>query len=272
MKCSLCGENRILVRSHFLPRSVYRICGNDAASPSPPVLVYRAKAVLLPAQAKKPLLCSECDERLSRNGETYVVGQCMRGTNTFKLRERIEEKVRSEPSRAADGFLLRELDERYAEHYIYFAISIFWRAAVTDWRLGDSEMARISLGPSLKERFRLWLHGDGAFPKGVALALSVFQERDVPTTIFFPFRDQAHPFAMYRFVIPGLQFCLWIEQAVTDEVVGISNVLPGDAPVFLEAFWTSGLADAAKRAAKTSYRKGKLKGLMDEDGRAPRRD
>src|SRR6266481_5935001 len=88
--CAL-QQPRELRRSHFLPAALYRLV-RAADKPKPnPVLATVAGRQQTSNQAWQHLLCSNCEEQFSRNGESWVLSHCYRGHGKFRLRDIVEQ-------------------------------------------------------------------------------------------------------------------------------------------------------------------------------------
>jgi hypothetical protein len=79
-KCKLCLLNGMdLQESHFVSAGIYRLLrGDGEANPNPWVIMEKA-AFQTSKQQKAPLLCSDCEQRLSRNGEKLGSAELSQG-------------------------------------------------------------------------------------------------------------------------------------------------------------------------------------------------
>lgn len=259
-KCALCGYEKELRKSHYLPKAIYRICGSDPENPGSSVLIKDRRAVILPRQAFKPFLCGDCECRLSAMGENEVMGNCIRRDGTFPLRDQVIKAIQN-GSIKSEGFSLKNVIGSAAEAYVYFAVSMFWKAAETEWDISGSVLEQIQLGSALQEGVRQWLIGSSHFPTDIVLGMSIFKDSDLKPLALFPVRVYEHAFAMYRFVVPGIQFALFTEKAITLNLSAFRKSLPSDLPVHMVNFAQSGSRQAALQSVSDSSAKGKLKDI-----------
>lgn len=82
--CKLCLRTAELRKSHLIPDFYYRLI-RDANSPNPnPIIVTRRRATPTSRQTVAHVLCGDCENLFSRNGERYTSQQVFNGT-TFPL-------------------------------------------------------------------------------------------------------------------------------------------------------------------------------------------
>jgi len=73
--CRLCQRLRVLRDSHFIPAAFYYHLGLDEAGTfhnQALLKLTRSRFARVPGQIKKHLLCHECEQRFSANGESWV--------------------------------------------------------------------------------------------------------------------------------------------------------------------------------------------------------
>src|SRR5215831_8095374 len=90
-QCRLCLQHAKLHDSHFIPQAAYRLIRGQGPNPNPFVNDGR-KAVQTSAQTRAHLLCYDCEQRLSRNGEDTFFRYCYRGAAKFKLLHEIRQE------------------------------------------------------------------------------------------------------------------------------------------------------------------------------------
>jgi hypothetical protein len=78
-KCKLCLRDGMdLQDSLFLSAGLYRIL-RDAGEANPNPWAVTERAVFQTSeQVKAPLICSDCEQRLSKNGENWVLRNCLK--------------------------------------------------------------------------------------------------------------------------------------------------------------------------------------------------
>ena len=143
--CGLCRLNRQLRDSHLLPAATYKLAREAERRNPNPVVVTAEHAGTTSNQVSDYFLCPDCEDRFSRLGERHVMGQCARRGGRFALRERL---VATLPLYASDKFTVLQVDTLLGatvNHYLYFAASVFWRAAAKTWTLNGRHLGRLSL-------------------------------------------------------------------------------------------------------------------------------
>jgi len=159
-------------------------------------------------QVASRFLCDDCEQRFSERGERYVLGQCARPGDEFRLRELFE---RQTPIAREQGVRLYEVGDllgAHADEYLYFATSVFWRASARAWA-EDGPRERFSLGSSYDEQFRLYLLGKADFPRNGRLFVHVWSEtiRDgspIGFTTIAPCTSRIDGERRHKFCIPGI--------------------------------------------------------------------
>jgi hypothetical protein len=94
----------------------------------------------------------------------------------------------------------------------YFALSVFWRAAVTDWIIVGGQINRLELEESQMTALRAFLLDAASVPANMALILQVCDNPTLAaTTLATPSRHADG----FIFIVPGLAFHLFIGNAIT---------------------------------------------------------
>lgn len=210
--CGLCGLQRELKKSHFLSAGLFKAVSRGYAPYDPaPVLVNvkNRTAVQSNFQSKKKFLCAECERRFDEGGEKNVIRNCFRDNGKFELREQLETRppsLRNANRRVWFGDLLDE--ELRAATFVYFAISIIWRASATEWP-GETGVEPGFLSRDLEEGCREFLLGRAPLPQTIDLLVHVNFDQPPTTFLSFPMREQVDlagiPLMSYIFHIPGVR-------------------------------------------------------------------
>src|SRR5438309_10471962 len=92
--CRLCGDTKLLCWSHFIPSGlIYQLGNASGLSNSEPV--WLTKDLIL--QSCRPicdyLLCEDCEDRFSKNGETWVVDNVYQEGGGFPILEALKKAV-----------------------------------------------------------------------------------------------------------------------------------------------------------------------------------
>ena len=134
--CLLCKEAKELRDSHLLPAGVLRLLRGDTLKNPNPYLMSPDHVGQTSSQAKQYLLCHNCEQRFSRNGETWVINHCYHADKgDFRLRNLLKgaNPILSGPDGGAhDASQIPGID---IERMTYFSASIIWRASLRSWRI-----------------------------------------------------------------------------------------------------------------------------------------
>ncbi len=85
-QCRLCLEPKTkLEDSHFLSAGLYRRLRNDKEKNPNPWQLTAKTAVRTSEQMRAPLFCWNCEQRLSKCGENWVLGHCLQRDGSFPL-------------------------------------------------------------------------------------------------------------------------------------------------------------------------------------------
>jgi hypothetical protein len=174
--CQLCRRQAELQDSHYMPAALYKLLlkiGTGSID-APPVYTDEKEqtAFYTSRQWRKHMLCRRCESLFSRNGESHVITNCYRGGNQFQLRDDLNRldptEVRSKGLRVYFGEQMPETLK--AKAYCYFALSVLWRGSVVKWST-NTEHYYMSIEPEYEQPIRMFLLGDGEFPKNTVVRM-----------------------------------------------------------------------------------------------------
>jgi hypothetical protein len=205
-RCRLCLEEHLLCDSHLLPKSMFRILRSPLDKNPNPIVAGEGYYYPTSKQLSDYLLCEGCEQRFRRLGEDWVMANCYRDEQTFRIREILQSAVPLSDNKEIRIYSGASITELRMDDLVYFAISVFWRAAVHTWRV-DGRGYGISLGP-YEEPLRRFLRGETAFPDKFVLAVRVSSRPELLKTAHAPNTGNGRGFHFHRFVIPGLVFVL----------------------------------------------------------------
>src|SRR5271157_5449636 len=152
--CKLCRQTRFLCKSHYLGRALHvlsREGGRHAVTLTPKLVT------ATPRQLWAHLLCAECEKRISRNGEAYVLRLLNRKSN-FQLLDILKSATPMKVDSTVRVFSGTDVGIN-TEALAYFALSIAWRGSVHEWKTLEGQTTGIALGP-YEERIRQYLAGE----------------------------------------------------------------------------------------------------------------
>src|SRR5450432_1945048 len=139
--CKLCLKRRNLRDSHFIPKAMFkyvRDANMRAGWKNPdPILIVKTVTSHTSKQVSHYVLCDQCENRFNKNGENWMLEQVWKETS-FRLLDRLNVAHPLFPMQGAQAFsgpsVGLEMDKLG-----YFALSVFWRAAVRIWTLPFGE-------------------------------------------------------------------------------------------------------------------------------------
>ena len=209
--CALClSEGSELQDSHLLPKAVYKRLRdpNDPMRPHPRV-VTATTTYTSSEQVRQHLLCKACEQRFSKLGESWVLGNGLQANaKTFPLHGfllGLKPLNLRTPVPGLDVYAPGMRAEYKPEALAYFACSVIWRAGVSTWRNSTNDYP-LRLGP-YQELLRKYLVGDAPFPDTARVNVIVRKPGGVSHWTIFPevIRDPCRN-RIHRFSIPGFVF------------------------------------------------------------------
>lgn len=212
--CRLCRKEAVaLCSSHLLPAAIPRwISMSNRATGTSKGAIYVTKKTVVQKDYRIAdyLLCRNCEDRFNFGGEKWLLANTYRGSGKFPLQAALQAASRDGrpliplqqativPAAATPGIELPKL--------LYFAASVFWRAAAHSWNQIDRRI-QIALGP-YEERLRCFLLAEEPFPDNAALLINVGDEASPNMSAIYPYSDRVRGVWQHRFAIPGMAFWL----------------------------------------------------------------
>jgi hypothetical protein len=200
-----------------------------------PALISGGTAIQTSRQITAHLLCANCERRFNECGENWMIENCWQRPGEFPLREKLLSTQPLYGSRDEIAYYSATVVDLDVKRMVYFAASVFWRAAVHSWKTGNDQVTRLHLGP-FAEPLREYLLG-GCFPVHVVLLANVGVPADelMNAICSLPYATGHARHHSYRFDVPGLMFLLEVGRSVPKEwericlarsgVVAISSAL-----------------------------------------------
>jgi hypothetical protein len=188
-----------------MPAAVFSQLRTPSHNNPHPVLVTKSVSIISSRQIKDHVLCNDCEQRFSRFGESWVLANMSRPTG-FALQDLLKE---AGPFAASDGFALfsgAAIAAIDTDALAYFALSVFWRAAIHQWKSIDGNTEPIDLGP-YEGQIRSFLLG-GPFPTNAVVTVSVWPTINVLPAAYTPREGVAPGFRVFNFMVPGIEFRL----------------------------------------------------------------
>jgi hypothetical protein len=162
-----------------------------------------------PRQLWAHLLCSECEKRISRNGESAVL-KLLNRKDGFLLLDILKTSTPMKVEPTVQVFSATDLGID-TEALAYFALSIVWRGSVHEWKTLDGQTTGVTLG-LYEERIRQYLAGESGFPAAVLVAVFVCTDIGSQQTIFSPdrFKGVGAIYSDFSFLTRGLWFHVYV--------------------------------------------------------------
>jgi hypothetical protein len=207
--CRLCLNEAELLDSHFIPKAAYRLIRGDGKNPHPYVNDGR-KAIQTASQWRANLLCDQCEQRFSKNGEDAFFRYCYHGTGKFKLLDVLREQNPMVENDRWAAYVVPEAENSLVRQIGYMGLSVFWRSAVHTWRdRGGGTIPSISLGSLYQEQLRQYLLDSAPFPAGCAMILEVSDENNrLISLIATPISRKFSTHYLHMIGLCGVQFNL----------------------------------------------------------------
>jgi hypothetical protein len=228
--CKLCAQaNKDLRVSHFMPRSLYSHCWIDEYEP-----VHFSRDVMFPSnrQTTHPLICGDCEQHLSREGENWVLPLLPKLGGPFSLRDRLMKQ----PPIYQDGqkalYATANNPEIDVQKLIHFAVGVFFKASVHSWA-SDRTEPHIDLGADA-DVLRLFLLGQAGLPKHIALCVTIDSSSVILQAMIDPWRGSNLDYEHYFFYVPGMVAQLLIGDGVQESMMRNCINCNGIRPVLVE--------------------------------------
>ena len=207
--CKLCLQTRALQDSHYLPKGAYKINRAPALKNASPVVLSNEQLLQSSAQLSDYLLCSDCEQRFSKNGEAWVLGNVPRNYGEkFPILDALNAEIPllvDGGTKLYAGAKVKSLD---MEKIVYFAVSVFWRGAVHQWTSSlRSEAPDVHLC-AYEEPIRQFLLGTSPLPDDVAIWVLVCPNGSVLNAALMPWDNPLPECSRYVFYLSGLYFVL----------------------------------------------------------------
>jgi hypothetical protein len=211
--CKLCRLDRELVRSHLIPAALYRYLEDEHMSP---VRVGNGFVIPTDRQTKDHLLCSSCEDVLSKGGESWAAPTLARMSRIFPLFDLIT----SQPAAFDDGdggmYFTANNPAIKTDALTHFAVGIFWKASVHSWK-EDKRESMIDLG-RYSEDLRHWLLGGTAFPENTCLGITVSPPARAQITLLPPVESSRKEWRTFWMHLLGVLFTLEVGSQIGPEM------------------------------------------------------
>ncbi len=208
-KCKVCLRTADLQNSHLMPASLYKKARIPGASNPNPTLITEKGTKQTSRQIRNHVLCRDCEQLFSKNGENYVMTQVFDGnTKKFPLLDVLRTATPTWGGPEFVGYDLASTPAIDRDRLGYFALSVFWRASVHIWRERGEEPVTLDLGSVYNETLRKYLLGQSAFPPDVVLLIIACTDALSQDTFYVPSLGSKNVERTYSFMAKGLNFLM----------------------------------------------------------------
>lgn len=211
--CPLCLIEKPLIESHLTSKGIYPLVRGEA---NDTILLNSRVIMHTSRQTKDLLLCQECDNSLSKNGENWIIPKLARPDGQFPLLDILEKLPPDAEKKEFKIYYTAKNLSIDVHKIVHFAMGIFWKASVHSWA-GHGYTPKIELGP-YRDNVRVFLRENAPFPANVSLTVFIAPRDRALTTIGEPCRGKARTYRNFAFYVPGIQFVLYAGKQITNEI------------------------------------------------------
>src|SRR5262245_55459910 len=187
-KCKLCRKDGIeLKRSHYIPAGAYKAIRNSMDQA--PIVIKSVVTIKKDEQVTDFVLCAECEQRFSKNGEAWIMKYCHQPDAGFRLKEILDGMTSIGKGDRMSFYSAVEAPEIDVEKITYFVSSIMWRGSAHSWKSGKDKLNTPNLGP-YEEELRRYLLGETGFPEHAVIWISVVTDPKLWVTVSPPYGEK----------------------------------------------------------------------------------
>lgn len=209
--CKLCGYEKELCDSHYLPKGMYRFARAPELKNPNPVMSVDGVLTQISDQYRDYVFCSDCEGLLNENGERWVQANMPRTYGgDFPLQDAIKSLQPFHAEQDLEVYNVLGEDAFDVQKLVYFGISIFWRGAVHRWTSSKGQrVPEVQLG-TLQEPVREFLLGARTLPDQLVITLNIWPFADSKTIpgLWAPCAAENPLCQEYWFCVPGLVYRL----------------------------------------------------------------
>jgi len=250
-KCKLCLRTADLQNSHLMPASLYKKSRIPGARNPNPTFITEKGTKQTSRQIRNFVLCRDCEQPFSKNGENYVMTQVFDGNNKkFPLLDVLRTTTPTWGGPEFVGYELTATPTIDRDRLGYFALSVFWRASVHIWRERGEEAVTLELGNVYNEAFRKYLVGQAGFPSDVVLLITACTDALSQDTFYVPSLGSKNVERTYSFMAKGLNFLMIVGKQLRAPAVRELCAVTGKRRLILSRSCESKVQGAYDRLAR----------------------
>jgi hypothetical protein len=232
--CKLCLKEADLLDSHYLPKRAYSMNMARSLKNPNPVTLAHGQAKQVSDQLRGHTFCAECEGRLSKNGEQWVLANIPKDyRSTFPLQEAIVPVSPTYIAEKINVYAGRKIGVFDLDKLIYFGMSVFWRGAAREWKSSTGAIApAVDLGEFF-EPIRQYLLG-GPFPDDVFIVVMIHNLKPVGNAVLPVLQATDQYGEFYWFYMNGLGFRLYLGEATPIAIRSLCAFHNPDGPVVVD--------------------------------------
>lgn len=207
MICALCRNEKELKKSHLIPKSAYKHIrdSKEEGGGSPMrIHLHSKEAFFTDIQVKNYLLCADCEQLFSKNGEGPV-SKMWATHHGFPLLEKFEKGIETRSGPKFTLFNPEQIDKKVTDGLYYFGASVLWRSNAWDWGVHPS-IHKGTLGSRYELAFREYLLGKSQGIDGVRLVVTLNTNYNLHRLLRFPACFDGPGCCLHEFDVLGIFF------------------------------------------------------------------
>jgi hypothetical protein len=216
--CKLCQQEKPLLNSHLIPRAFYKLLRTPGLENPNPIIADGETTRATQDQMAQPLFCAECEDRLNKNGESWVLSKGYRLKGPSVLYEALSAATPVPAFQSGTVYSALSIPQIDLDKLVYFGASIFWRSSVADWALGRKTTELMRLGSRYEEDFRKYLYGVAEFPVNAAIWVAVVRSEHPAPVISYPTGERVRGYHRHTFDVLGLSYMLHVGNRLPEDV------------------------------------------------------
>jgi hypothetical protein len=209
--CKLCGLEKQLRDSHYLPKALYKLVRAEQLENPNPIMSVNGKLVQISDQFRGYVFCADCEDRLNKSGELWTLKNMPQNYDSpSPLQAALQSLYPAHIEASLNVYNVSNSADFDLLKLVYFGMSIFWRAAAHNWRSSaGKEAERIDLGVYEKP-IRDYLLGTTPFPSDVVITIDIWPYIPPLRALQPVVAEHNNDGERYWFYIPGIVFFLFI--------------------------------------------------------------
>jgi hypothetical protein len=208
-KCPLCLETKNVVSSHLIPAKMYKYLHAPGAHP---IAISQEVVMATDRQLQAYLLCPECEDRLNKGGEKWLLPLLAQYEGPFPFYDLLTKVAPEASFEEGAAYFAASNPAIQVDKIAHFGMGMFFKAAAHSWRGGEKEPS-IQLGRYL-ESVRTFLMGETGFPERMTLNVGVLPQPVKAISCSYPYRGSNTACHNYLLYICGIEFALGVGKRI----------------------------------------------------------